>query len=163
MQLVPSRIWTRVAVSISYEDNHYTTGTWNQLTVITLITFQSLRLPVFFGYLSLYVSFREFLIIIIIIIIMIINYLTHTLDPHRNHQFESVDLELMARKEYFTLIRSPELEPHHQKQVTVSARTPPILEIGRVLALRRIYSWHILSLADMVLNRSWVSSGKCLK
>ena len=27
MQSVSSRIWTRVAVSISYEDNHYTTGT----------------------------------------------------------------------------------------------------------------------------------------
>ena len=27
MQLVSSRIWTRVAVSISYDDNHYTMGT----------------------------------------------------------------------------------------------------------------------------------------
>ena len=27
MQSVSSRIWTRVTVSISYEDNHYTTGT----------------------------------------------------------------------------------------------------------------------------------------
>ena len=27
MQLVSVRIWTRVAVSISYDDNHYTTGT----------------------------------------------------------------------------------------------------------------------------------------
>ena len=26
MQWVSSRIWTRVAVSISYDDNHYTTG-----------------------------------------------------------------------------------------------------------------------------------------
>ena len=26
MQLAWSRIWTRVAVSISYDDNHYTTG-----------------------------------------------------------------------------------------------------------------------------------------
>ena len=29
MQLVSSKIWTRVAVSISYDDNHYTTGTAN--------------------------------------------------------------------------------------------------------------------------------------
>ena len=28
MQLVSSRIWTRVALSISYDDNHYTTGTF---------------------------------------------------------------------------------------------------------------------------------------
>ena len=28
MQSVSSRIWTHVAVSISYDDNHYTTGTW---------------------------------------------------------------------------------------------------------------------------------------
>ena len=27
MQSVSSRIWTRVTVSISYDDNHYTTGT----------------------------------------------------------------------------------------------------------------------------------------
>ena len=27
MQSVSSKIWTRVAVSISYDDNHYTTGT----------------------------------------------------------------------------------------------------------------------------------------
>ena len=27
MQSILSRIWTRVAVSISYDDNHYTTGT----------------------------------------------------------------------------------------------------------------------------------------
>ena len=27
MQSVSLRIWTRVAVSISYDDNHYTTGT----------------------------------------------------------------------------------------------------------------------------------------
>ena len=26
MQSFSSRIWTRVAVSISYDDNHYTTG-----------------------------------------------------------------------------------------------------------------------------------------
>ena len=26
MQSVSSRIWTHVAVSISYDDNHYTTG-----------------------------------------------------------------------------------------------------------------------------------------
>ena len=28
MQSVSSRIWTRVAVSISYDDNDYTTGTY---------------------------------------------------------------------------------------------------------------------------------------
>ena len=29
MQSVSSMIWTRVTVSISYDDNHYTTGTSN--------------------------------------------------------------------------------------------------------------------------------------
>ena len=42
MQSVSSKIWTRVAVSISYGDNHYTKGTstlvlynntWNNLAV----------------------------------------------------------------------------------------------------------------------------------
>ena len=32
MQSVSSRIWTRVAVSISYDDNHYTTGTSSTIT-----------------------------------------------------------------------------------------------------------------------------------
>ena len=31
MQSVSSRIWTRVAVSISYDDNYYTTGTSIQI------------------------------------------------------------------------------------------------------------------------------------
>ena len=35
MQSVSSRIWTRVAVSISYDDNHYTTGTsWQNFHII---------------------------------------------------------------------------------------------------------------------------------
>ena len=34
MQPVSSRIWTRVAVSISYDDNHYTTG----ISIIIIIT-----------------------------------------------------------------------------------------------------------------------------
>ena len=33
MQSVLSRIWTRVAVSISYDDNHYTMGT-SQIVII---------------------------------------------------------------------------------------------------------------------------------
>ena len=34
MQSVSSRIWTHVAVSISYDDNDYTTGTSNILELI---------------------------------------------------------------------------------------------------------------------------------
>ena len=34
MQSVSSRIWTRVAVSISCDDNHYTTGTWRILCTL---------------------------------------------------------------------------------------------------------------------------------
>ena len=37
MQLVSSRIWTRVAVSISYDDNHYTTGTSVIIIIIIII------------------------------------------------------------------------------------------------------------------------------
>ena len=33
MQWVSSRIWTRVAVSISYDDNHYTTGPYQVLSL----------------------------------------------------------------------------------------------------------------------------------
>ena len=35
MQSVLSRIWTCVAVSISYDDNHYTTGTSNMIWSLT--------------------------------------------------------------------------------------------------------------------------------
>ena len=35
MQPVSSRIWTRVAVSISYDDNHYTTGSWIMVILYT--------------------------------------------------------------------------------------------------------------------------------
>ena len=34
MQLVSSRIWTRVAVSISYDDNHYTTGIYKYIYLL---------------------------------------------------------------------------------------------------------------------------------
>ena len=34
MQSVSSRIWTRVAVFISYDDNHYTTGTSHFMNVL---------------------------------------------------------------------------------------------------------------------------------
>ena len=33
MQSVSSRIWTRVAVSISYDDNDYTTGTSKRTSI----------------------------------------------------------------------------------------------------------------------------------
>ena len=37
MQSVSSRIWTRVSVSISYDDNHYTTGTSKASLIGTLL------------------------------------------------------------------------------------------------------------------------------
>ena len=33
MQSFQSKIWTRVVVSISYYDNHYTTGTFNNIDI----------------------------------------------------------------------------------------------------------------------------------
>ena len=40
MQSVSSRIWTRVAVFISYDDNNYTTGTSLALSIIFFISFK---------------------------------------------------------------------------------------------------------------------------
>ena len=37
MQSVSSRIWTRVAVSISYDDNDYTTGTSSNINEVEKI------------------------------------------------------------------------------------------------------------------------------
>ena len=39
MQSVSSRIWTRVAVSISYDDNHYTTDTSTFLLQFIFLVF----------------------------------------------------------------------------------------------------------------------------
>ena len=36
MQSVSSRIWTRVAVFISYDDNHYTTNTFKQFDCVQI-------------------------------------------------------------------------------------------------------------------------------
>ena len=41
MQSVLSRIWTRVTVSISYDDNHYTTVTSNLLRIIVISYMES--------------------------------------------------------------------------------------------------------------------------
>ena len=51
MQLAWSRIWTRVAVSISYDDNHYTTGTSHSVSPIkknTPIIFFLIKKSIFF-------------------------------------------------------------------------------------------------------------------
>ena len=38
MQSISSRVWTRVAVSISYDDNHYTAGTTVEITDLFMAT-----------------------------------------------------------------------------------------------------------------------------
>ena len=37
MQSVSSRIWTRIVVSISYDDNHYPTGTSRFFIIVHLV------------------------------------------------------------------------------------------------------------------------------
>ena len=41
MQSAASRIWTRVAVSISYDGNHYTTGTSNIVRTLSCYVAES--------------------------------------------------------------------------------------------------------------------------
>ena len=48
MQSVSSRIWTRVAVYISYDDNHYTTGIGKHSTYLTYV-YISLKALAIFG------------------------------------------------------------------------------------------------------------------
>ena len=43
MQSVSSRIWTRVAVSITYDDNHYTTGTSETNEYLLVLNLQSME------------------------------------------------------------------------------------------------------------------------
>ena len=43
MQSTSSRIWTRVAVSISYDDNHHTTGTSLSLLTVIMIMLIEVR------------------------------------------------------------------------------------------------------------------------
>ena len=54
MQSVLSRIWTRVAVSNSYDDNHYTTGTSSFITAkiynVLLLNHSELEIEKIFKY-----------------------------------------------------------------------------------------------------------------
>ena len=45
MQSVSSKIWTRVAVSIPYDDNHYTTGISSDACGVIAITCRSTLNP----------------------------------------------------------------------------------------------------------------------
>ena len=49
MQSVSSKTWTRITVSISYDDNHYTTGTSMKVQLITAQQSQSFK-KFCFGY-----------------------------------------------------------------------------------------------------------------
>ena len=49
MQSVSSRIWTRVAVSISYDDNRYTEGTFSFLAVTELESHHQMQFSVIHG------------------------------------------------------------------------------------------------------------------
>ena len=42
MQSVSARIWTRVAVSISYDDNHHTTKNTNTNDLYTIVIYKNL-------------------------------------------------------------------------------------------------------------------------
>ena len=50
MQSVSSRILTRVVVSISYDDNHYTTGTSKRTTIIISLNRVSFQLQIMHSY-----------------------------------------------------------------------------------------------------------------
>ena len=54
MQSVRSRIWTRVDVSISCDDNHYTTGTYNGWYAIKPNKTKSLIVQIVSNYIFLY-------------------------------------------------------------------------------------------------------------
>ena len=53
MQSVISRIWTRVAASISYADDHYTTGITETLNFIDLYQIKLFEIELF-GHLAVY-------------------------------------------------------------------------------------------------------------
>ena len=43
MQSVSSRIWTRITVSISYDDNHYTMGTLDVTSICNMTEQDSVK------------------------------------------------------------------------------------------------------------------------
>ena len=60
MQSVSSRIWTRVAVFISYDDNNYTTGTSCKLFIVDNFLSLNQFNPLFYiFYLSLSFGFKN--------------------------------------------------------------------------------------------------------
>ena len=56
-----SRIWTRVAVSISYDDNHFTTGT-SKLPSTTIVNFTYLLIYTYLIFMSGFVIWNVFFI-----------------------------------------------------------------------------------------------------
>ena len=56
MQSVSSRIWTRVVVSISYDDNHYTTGT--DFTLVIVIQYNTLVIVIQYKLVNYYLCHK---------------------------------------------------------------------------------------------------------
>ena len=49
MQSISSRFWTRVVVSISYDDNHYTTGTSKEKMALFQFEFKDMKKKGLYG------------------------------------------------------------------------------------------------------------------
>ena len=108
MQLLSSRIWTRVAVSISYDDNHCITGTsmptslrrceklaWCKMIKITMINHKRLNSSIW----------------------PIDGTQTSNTTPVRVYPGISV------KKMYYTFLKAPGVEIHHQMQFSVIFKT----------------------------------------
>ena len=109
MQSVSSRIWTHVTVSISCEDNHYTTGTSMSRVILCLDVKESCSL-----YIHIYIFPHGCI---------------RCIWPKDKTLLQvSMDLGVMGTKWYNTLLKSPELEPRHHMQFSVIHRTPHFLE-----------------------------------
>ena len=62
MQSVRSRIWSRVAVSISYDDNHYTTGTSRTIQFIQTVLIQLIQLSISTDFIYTHLSIKTVLL-----------------------------------------------------------------------------------------------------
>ena len=83
----------------------------------------------------------------------LINLLSETIEIYKSYCI-TVNLGIMAMKEYSTLPGSPELEPHYQMKSNVITETS-LLE-GVLLFCWGVYGQHILSPNNTTVNETRV-------
>ena len=139
MQSVSSRIWIRVAVSISSDDNHYTMG----------LSLPHVKKPFNSKVMKSFVpELRSRKVFHIFGFLCYLYMLMNIICTFHIFMYGHVTQGVKTMKGYSTLPKSSELEPHYKMQFSVIHKIPLFGE--GFLSLCRGYSQHILSPVNSV-------------